>query len=113
MTITYVDAVSEQLPATDTTIYTCPSSGVGSSHIIYANATCEDATGDDITINIVKSGGAVAVSNQYLQARAIAAGATEVLSEVIGAVLKPGDFISAKATTASRINLKLSIKEIT
>lgn len=112
MTVTYVDAVQEQLPATDTTVYTCPSSGVSSAHVVFANCTCEDATGDSITINVVQSGGSVAVTNQYLQAKTVAAGATDNLSEIIGLVLKPGDFISAVAANANRLNLKIGIKQL-
>lgn len=111
MTISYVDAVSEQLPATDTTLYTAPST-VESAHIINAVVCCEDATGDAITVNIVQSGGSVAITNQYIQAKAIAAGATESLVDLVGMVLKPGDFISAKAATIDRLNVKLAIKEI-
>ena len=111
MTILYVDAVSEQLPATDTTLYTAPT-GVESVHIIAAIACCEDATGDSITVNIVQSGGSVAVTNQYVQTKAIAAGATENLVDLVGLVLKPGDLISAIAATADRLNVKFSVKEI-
>ena len=111
MTISYVDVVSEQLPAADTTLYTAPST-VESAHIIAAVACCEDATGDSITVNIVQSGGSVAVSNQYLQAKSVAAGATEPLADLIGLVLKAGDFISATAATVDRLNVKFTIKEI-
>jgi len=112
MTITYIDAVSEQLPAADTLLYTCPTSA-SSAHIIYANCTCEDAAGDTITVNIVKSGESVAITNEYLQAKGVAAGQTDNLGELINVVLKPGDFISATAATANRLNLKIGIKEIT
>jgi len=60
----------------------------------------------------VQSGHSVAVTNQYIQSKAVVAGGTEVLSEIVGVVLKPGDFISAIAANASRLNLKISIKEI-
>lgn len=111
MTILYVDAVSEQVPATDTTIYTCPSTAK-SAHIIFANATNEDAANTTITINIVQSGGAVAVTNRYIPPTTITAGTTDGLADIISAVLMPGDFLSAVAADASRINLKFGIKEI-
>lgn len=110
-TIRYADAVQEQLPATDTTVYTAPTN-VKSAHIIFGNCTCEDATGDTLTVNLVQSGATAAVTNQYLSAKAIATGVSDSLSEIIGAVLMPGDFISAKAATADRLNLKFGIKEI-
>ena len=111
MTITYIDKVAEQVAATDTTIYPCPTT-VSSAHVIFANCTCEDAIGDTITVNIVKSGGSVAVSNQYVSAKNIASLSSDPLSEIVGAILKPGDFISIVAATADRLNFKIGIKEI-
>lgn len=110
MAITYVDATQEQLPATNTTIYTCPAY-VTSAHVQYANATNEDAA-TTIVINIVKSGGSVAVTNEYVSTTAIVSKATNGLSGIINAVLKPGDFISGIAGDVSRLNVKLGIKEI-
>lgn len=111
MTIRYVDAVSEQLPATDTTIYTAPS-GVESAHVVFGNCTNEDAVDTTLTINVVQSGGAVAVTNRYFPPKTITAGSTDSLSAIVNCVLKPGDFISAVAADAARLNLKLGIKEI-
>lgn len=115
MSVVYVDAVSEQLPATDTTIYTCPAGKV--AIITFGLATCEDATGDTITTNIVQSGATAAVTNIYgyggaSAGAAVSAGASERLSKLEGACLQAGDFISAKAATANRINVKFTIKEI-
>lgn|SRR3990167_3353726 len=111
MTILYEDAVSEQLPATDTTIYTCPATAK-TAHIIFANATNEDAANTTVTVNIVQSGGSVAVTNRYIPPTTITAGTSDGLADIISCVLKPGDFISAVAGDASRINLKFGIKEI-
>ena len=111
MTIIYIDAVSEQLPATDTTIYTCPAL-TKSAHILYANCTNEDATATTVAINIVQSGEAVAVTNLYVAPTTVAAGQSGGVSGLINAVLKPGDFISGIAGDASRLNVKLGIKEI-
>ena len=110
MTITYVDAVSEQLPATDTTIYSCPATA-SSAHIQFANATNEDAS-TTIVVNIVQSGGSVAVTNQYIPSTTITGTSSSGLTGIVNAVLKPGDFISAIAGAADSINLKLGIKEI-
>lgn len=115
MSVIYVDAVSEQLPASDTTIYTCPA---GKTAIItYGIATCEDATGTTLTTNIVRSGGAAAVTNIYgyggaAAGAAISAAASERLSKLEGACLQAGGFISCKAGDAARLNIKFTIKEI-
>lgn len=111
MPVTYLDAVSEQLPAADTTLYTCPS-GV-TALIVYGLVTCEDAVGTTITTNIVQSGGSAAVTNIHgYDAASIAAGASERLTKIEGACLHAGDFISCAAGAANSLNVKLTIKEI-
>ena len=110
MSISYIDAVSEQLPATDTTIYTCPAT-VSSAHIQFANVTNEGAS-TTIVVNIVQSGGSVAVTNQYVATKTVDTLLTNGLTGIVNAVLKPGDFISAIAGAADSLNLKLGIKEI-
>ena len=111
MTIQYIDAVQEQLPSTDTTIYTCPLTAK-SAHIQFANANNEDAVDTTIVINIVKSGGSVAVTNEYISTTTIVSKTSNGLSAIVNAVLKPGDFISAIAGAADKLNIKLGIKEI-
>ena len=111
MTVRFVDAVSEQVPNTDTTIYTAPSN-VNSSIITFGNCNCEDASGSTLTINLVQSGGSVAVTNQYISTKSIASAASDPLTEIVGAVLQPGDFISCVAADANRLNLKIGVKEI-
>ncbi len=111
MPVTYLVAVSEQLRAADTTIYTCPT-GV-TALIVYGLATCEDAAGTTVTTNIVQSGATAAVTNIHgYDAAAIAAGASERLTKIEGACLHAGDFISCAAGAANSITLKLTIKEI-
>ena len=110
MTIAYVDAVSEALPNTDTTIYTCPTGAT--AVITFANVTNSTASAATIDINIVQVLGSVAATNLYIDGKSIAGNATDGLSGIIGAILKPGDFISGIAGTASALNLKLGIKEI-
>ena len=111
MSIVYVDAVSEQVPITNTTIYTCPSNAA-SAHVQFANCTNEDGTSTTISINIVQSGGSVGVTNLYVAPTTVNPNATNGLTGIINAILKPGDFISAIAADADRLNLKVGIKEI-
>lgn len=109
-TIRYVDSVWEQVTASSTTQYTAPAN-VESAHVIFAQCTNEDASDTTLTVNIVQSGGSVAVTNRYIAGKSIVAGVSEPL-DIVGAVLKPGDFISAIAGAADRLNLKIGIKEI-
>lgn len=111
MTVRFEDAVLEQVPAADTLVYTAPAA-CKSAQIIFANCTCEDAVADSISVNIVQSGATAAATNIYVKSKAIAAGETSSLSEIVGAVLKPGDFVSAIAATIDRLNLKIGVKEI-
>ncbi len=65
MTVKYIDVVQEQVTASDVAIYTAPStSSFESAAIIYANCTNEGTVDTDLTINLVQSGGSVAVTNQ-------------------------------------------------
>lgn len=111
MSIDYVDAIDEQIAATDTTLYTCPANA-RSSIITAGNCTNEDASAAELTLNIVKSGGSVAVTNEYVPATSLATKTTKNLTELVNLVLKPGDFISVKADVADRLNLKLALKEV-
>lgn len=106
--VNYVDVATEQVPATDTTIYTVPSTA-SASEVLFGN--CNATTTDTLTVNIVQSGGSVAATNEYISALAITAGTAELLTDIKGVILQTGDFISVKAANASRLNLKLSIKE--
>ena len=111
MSILFKDAVQEQLPATDTTVYTCPTNAV-SAQVQFGNCTNEDAVDTTLVVNVVKSGGAVGVTNVYIPSTTITAGTNNSLSSIINMTLMPGDFISAIAGSAAKLNFKLSIKEI-
>lgn len=106
--VNYLDAGLEQIPAVDTLVYTVPSTA-SAAEILFAN--CNAITTDTLTVNIVKSGETVAATNQYITSKTITAGTPDLLTEITGCVLQTGDFISADAATASRLNLKISLKE--
>jgi hypothetical protein len=113
MAIIYVDVVQEQVTAADVTIYTAPSaSNFESAHIIYGNCANEGTVDTELTINIVQSGGAVAVTNRYFPPKVIFAGRTDPLSPIVGRAIKAGDFISSIASLADNLNLSITIKEI-
>lgn len=113
MTISYVDVSQEQVTAADVTIYTAPSaSNFESAHIIYGNCVNEGTVDTELTLNIVQSGGSVAVTNRYFPPKVIFAGRTDPLTPIVGVALKAGDFINSIGSLASNLNLKLSIKEI-
>lgn len=113
MTVLYIDVVQEQVTASDVTLYTASSaSNFESAHIFFGNCTNEGTVNTELTINIVQSGGAVAVTNRYFPPKVIFAGRSDPLTPLIGVVLKSGDFINSIGSLASNLNLKLTIKEI-
>lgn len=110
MTINYKDVISEQVPASDTTVYTIPT--VDSAHIMAATVFNESSSNVSLTGNIVQSGSSVGVTNQYVNV-IVPAQKPVSLTSIINMVLNTGDFISFNAGTAGALNLKMAIKEIT
>ena len=100
-----------QVAAADTAYYTTPAS----TRTIIDKMTATNTTAGTLTltVNLVASGGSVGASNTVISAQAIAAGATYTCPEVVGHFLNPGDFISAKASAATSITLRISGREAT
>lgn len=113
MAVKYLDKHLEQVTTSATTLYTAPNtSSFTSSQIQSArvyNATTANVT---LTVNLVQFGESVADSNIYLGPKQIYPQRGNPLSDLVGLVLQAGDFISVKSDTASSLNLKLGIKEI-
>jgi len=99
-----------QLTTSDVTQYTAPTS----TRAIIDKMTATNTTGTaaTLTVNLVKLAGAAGVTNTVVSAQSIAAGATYVCPEVVGHILNPGDFISAKAGTATAITFRVSGREV-
>ncbi|MCK5609554.1 hypothetical protein KAR91_47205 [Candidatus Pacearchaeota archaeon] len=113
MSVFFIDVVQEQVTTGNVTIYTASAaSNFESAHIIYANCANEGTVDTELTINIVQSGGVVAVTNRYFPPKIILAGQADPLTPLVGRVLKSGDFISSIGGLASNLNLSIGIKEI-
>lgn len=69
---------------------------------VFTNVTGGAVT---ITVNRVPSGGAVAIGNEIIAARSIAAGGTDLAPELANMVLKPGDTIQCLASAATSVNV--------
>ena len=111
MSVVYRAAEIEQLAVSPgATIYTAPA---GTTSIVtFANCTNESASSETFTIHIVQSGGSLADTNIYADTLPLGQGVTKLVTNVLGAILDPGDFIIAFGSTADALNLKLGIKEI-
>lgn len=91
-----------QLAAADTTIYTSAANTFTTiTRVVFTNVNTVAVT---LTVNVVRSGGSVATTNQVISAYTISAGEAYVAPELAGLILGAGDFISANAGTASSIN---------
>ena len=114
MASNYTAKEIEQLAVTPgATIYTVPSNPENmTSVIVHANCTNESSSAATFTIHVVKSGGSLADTNIYVDAKGVGGNRTDLISELVGMVLQAGDFIIAFGSVGDAMNLKLSIKEI-
>lgn len=97
--------------STDTTIYTVP--GSTTAIIDKFTATNTDVGAQTLNINIIPAAGTVGASNLVLSAFSIAAGATKDFTELQNQILAAGDKLSVKASSASKIVVRGSGREIT
>ena len=109
-TITRTSIAQETLSITATTIYTGGTT-IDNALITKALASNSTTTPATLTVNIVQSGGAVGSANEYIIEETIPANQSVVLYKLIGEQIDSGDFISAIASAASTISLRMSIKE--
>lgn len=110
MTVTakpFVDA--KYAESTETTQYTATN-----VRAIVDKCTVTNVTGSAavITVRIVPSGGSAGANNAISYQKSVSAGATEVFPEIVGQIMKAGDFISTLAGTASALVLRISGREI-
>ena len=69
------------------------------------------SSGAFVSVNIVPSAGTAGASNQLVSSRYLAQGETYSCPEIVGQVLSPGAAISAVASNANRIVIRVSGKE--
>lgn len=74
------------------------------------NYTASPAT---LSVNIVTVSGSASDNNLIVDTKTLQAGETYTFPEVVGQILRPGDFISTIAGTASAVNIRASGRQIT
>ena len=74
------------------------------------NYTTSPAT---LSVNIVTVSGSASDNNLIVDTKTLQAGETYTFPEVVGQILRPGDFISTIAGTASAVNIRASGRQIT
>jgi hypothetical protein len=111
MSVSFTAAEIEQLAVSPgATIYTAPANTT--SQVVFANCTNESTGALTFTIHVVQSGGSLADTNLYVDGKSVGAAKSDLVPEIVGLILSPGDFIIAFGSAANALNLKLGIKEI-
>lgn len=93
-------------------LYAAPAAGKG-AWIDTVTAVNDNAGPQTLTIYRVPAGEGATADNLIAKAKSIAAGATDLLPELRGKFLKPGDAIWAVCSAASAIALDVSGRELT
>lgn len=70
-----------------------------------------DTVARTVTINLVVSAGSAAAAN-VIMVKTLLAGETYTCPEIVGHYLNGGDFLSAKASTAAVVNLRVSGRQV-
>jgi len=109
MGISVKNAYADQVPATDTTLYTCPANKV--ARVLKCTACNDTTTVPTITFHKVPSSESVGDEYLILNALALDSKETRVLYEVEGQVLDAGDIISAIASSANQVSVMLDVVE--
>ena len=113
-TVITFPAASIQLATTPgDTLYTCPlATRARITMLSFLNTTANPRT---VSVHLVRSGGAIGVTNQVWNAAAVPATATQpkgvVCYEAINQVLNPGDFIKVFADAGTAITPVGSVVE--
>lgn len=95
-----------------TLLYQSPANGKG-TWIDTVTACNDNAGAQTMTLHIVPSGGAVGAANQVAKAKSIGIGVTDLVLELRGKFLKPGDAIWGGASAASAIAMQINGRERT
>lgn len=98
-------------PATDTVVYTAPSNTT--VIVDKFTATNIDTGAQTISVNIYPAGGSVGNQNRITSLLSIAAGASVDLPEQHNQILNPGDQLSAKASVANKIVIRMNGRLVT
>ena len=110
MSVEMKNVYLDQVPAANTTLYTCPASTT--ARVLKCTVTNDTTTAQTITFHKVESGGAVGDDKLILNAKALGNKETYECPEVVGQVLNAGDLISAIAGGAAQMTVSLDVVKI-
>ena len=92
-------------------LYSSPAGGKGSL-IDKASVCNHNGATQTVTFHIVPSGGSAGVTNIRVNTKSVADKATDLLPELVGRYLKPGDMLYG-AASAINVNVDVTGRELT
>jgi len=101
----------KQLSTSYQTIYTAPLTVTSATITFGVCSNISDVT--NLNLHNVKISTTTSDSNKFIIDRPITKASPDSLDEIVGSILSPGDFITAKADSNLSLNIRLGIKEIT
>jgi hypothetical protein len=103
---------AQDLPNAAALLYTSPANGKG-TWIDKATAVNHSGSVQTITFYLLPSGGSALVSNLVVDQKSIADKATDMLPEMIGKFIAPGDMIYGLAAAVTAVNIAINGRELT
>ena len=110
MAISLKNAYLAQVPAANTTLYTCPANTT--ARVLKCTVTNDTTTAQTISFNKIPSGDAAGVANLILNLKAIGNKETYECPEIVGHVLDAGAIISGIAGAADQLTTVIDVVEI-
>lgn len=111
MSVTY-NRHDAQAAAAAAAIYTAGAS-IQFAVIEAATVTNSDTVTRTVTVHFVNSGDSADATNLIVDGQSLVADASAVLDELIGHVMAPGDSIQALSDVADKVNVQISVREVT
>jgi hypothetical protein len=99
----------KQMEASQTTQYTATNVR---AIIDKATVTNTDTVARTFSVNLVTVGGSAGNANLVIDTRAVMPDETYTCPELVGQVLRPGDFISTIASNATSLTMRVSGREV-
>jgi len=110
LAITFLNLVpGKYIESSTTTQYTANAVKTVIDKFTVNNISSSNVT---IDVNIVREGGSASDSNSVIKQHTIPSGVTYLTPEMVGQTLNTGDFITASASIASSVSLRVSGREI-
>jgi len=112
MTVEYKTAQKQLKTSYGTPVYTAPLT-VDSATVVFGVCHNISDTDTELTVNAPPVSITESTANEYITTRKVTKPSPDLIEEIVGMVLGPGDFISAKAGDDDFLNFRIGVKEVT